>query len=78
MSRESFPLPPGAHEDTTTVNGVRLHYVVAGERGPLALLAGIVQRYFGGSASETRSQWHEPYRSFWPDPSAPASRPSCY
>jgi hypothetical protein len=56
MPRESLPLPPGAHEDTPTVNGVRLHYVAAGERGPLALLARIVQRFFGGSASETRNQ----------------------
>ncbi len=38
MPRESFPLPPGAHEDTTTVNGVRLHYVAAGEQGSLVLL----------------------------------------
>ncbi len=35
--RETFPLPPGCDEGYVATNGIRLHYVAAGE-GPLALL----------------------------------------
>lgn len=38
-THEAFPLPPGAEEGYATTNGVRLHYVAAGELGrPLVLL----------------------------------------
>jgi epoxide hydrolase 4 len=35
--REAFPLPPGCDEGFVVTNGIRLHYVAAGQ-GPLALL----------------------------------------
>lgn len=37
-ARESFPLPDGATEGFMRVNGVRLHYVSAGDSGPLVIL----------------------------------------
>lgn len=36
--REDFPLPPGAREGYATTNGVRFHYIAAGDSGPLVVL----------------------------------------